>query len=103
MIRRDKATHSLYVYSSFFNQALSCLCFPPLLPFYSPDYLGRQLLNQPLIVYMFFSSRPSLPVSQIASTTLCLSSPLPDPVYRLPSLGSGSLHVCMCLLVLNCA
>ena len=34
---------------------------PPLLPCYSLDYLGRQLLNQPFIFYIFFAFHPSLP------------------------------------------
>ena len=61
---------------------------PPLLPCYSLKHLGRQLLNQPFLVYIFSLSTRFFPVSHIASTTLvwflsliCLSSALPDPIF----------------------
>ena len=68
---------------------------PPLLPCYSLKHLGRQLLSQPFLVYIFPLSTRFFPVSHIASTTLvwflsliCLSSALPDPIFvpvRFPS------------------
>ena len=48
----------------------------PLPSFYSLDYLGRQLLNQPFFVYVFSLSTRISPVSHIASTTLVRSLPL---------------------------
>ena len=72
---------------------------PSLLPSYSLDYLGRQLLNQTFI-YVSLSFRPNLPrftqrvynSSGVSCTLRRLSSTLPDPVPRLPSLVSDLQH-----------
>ena len=58
-------------------------CASPLLPFYCLDYLGRQLLNQSFLVYVFISFHPNLPrflhrVNNPCSVS-CPSSPLLRP------------------------
>ena len=56
---RQRGAHFIYLlYSSSLSP--ECLTLPSLLPRYSVDYLGRQLLNQPLVCTLFFF-RPSLP------------------------------------------
>ena len=44
--------HSLYLYSSYLNPGY--LVLPPLLPSYSLDYLGRQLLTEPTLSCLRF-------------------------------------------------
>ena len=55
----QEGTHSIYLYNSYLSPEY--LVLPPLLPCYSLDYLGWQLLNQPFLFYFFFSFRPCLP------------------------------------------
>ena len=50
LIRRDKGDKLVYRY----YVGPKCLVLPSLLPSWSPDYLGRQLLNQPLLVYTLY-------------------------------------------------
>ena len=55
-----EGTHSLYLYKSYLSP--ENLVLPPLLPCCSLDYLGWQLLKQPLLFYIFFISfHPCLP------------------------------------------
>ena len=60
---------------------------PSLFPSWSPDYLGRQLLNQPILVYTLYFSTHDFFVFYLASITpqrfymlLYLSAALADPV-----------------------
>ena len=71
---RQKGTHSLYLYGPYLSPGDPVLL--PLPSFYSLDYLGRQLLNQPFFVYVFSLSTRISHVSHIASTTLVRSLPL---------------------------
>ena len=77
--------HTLYLYGPYLSPGY--LVLPPLLHFYYLHYLGRQLLNQPFLVYIFSLSTRISSVTYMASTTLVralallhLSSALPDPV-----------------------
>ena len=77
--------HTLNLYGPYSSPGY--LVLPPLLHFYYLHYLGRQLLNQPFLVYVFPLSTRISSVSYMASTTLVralallhLSSALPDPI-----------------------
>ena len=49
-----------------------CLVLPSLLSCYSLCYRFRQLLNQPFLFYVFYLYNHVSPVSNIASTTMCV-------------------------------
>ena len=72
---------------------------PPLLPCFSLDYLGWQLLDQPFLFYVFFSFHPSLPrfphdvYNSCAGS--CASSPLFHPPRSYPRSRSRS-HLRYC-------
>ena len=80
-----KGTHSLYLHNSCLSSGY--LVLPPLLPCDFLDYLGRQLLNQLFLVFVFLSFRPSLPrfphrvyIFLLFLALLCLSFAVPDPI-----------------------
>ena len=56
-----KGTHSLYLCSSYLLISPGYLVLPSLLPCYSTDYLGWQLLDQPFLLYVFSSFSPKSP------------------------------------------
>ena len=69
---------------------MPCAFLPASFLFYSLDYLGRQLLNQHFLVYVFYLPAQVSPVSHMTSTTLVgflrfFNSPLPSPVLSLVS------------------
>ena len=85
LIRRDKGDTLYLLYSSYLSS--ECFVPPAQLTCSSLNYMGRQLLYQPFLIYLFSLSGQVSPVSRIASTTpegfsalLHLSSALPDPV-----------------------
>ena len=87
--------------SSLYNPCLSsqCLALRSMLPCSSLDILGRHLLNQDSLVYVFFFFRQVSPVAHIAPITLLWfhvllrpSSTFPGPSPHFPSLGSDPPH-----------
>ena len=77
--------------SVLFFLSLERLALPSLLPSYSLDYLGRQLLNQHSLVYVFFLFPPKSPPFLTSHLQLLwgflrfFASPPPSPVLSLAS------------------